>query len=129
MKAKPLALKSGNVIAAQHKLWPCSINCRRQSRRQRGQKTFRFPAAVCHTSHPKETVRIRFSAEGAAARNRQENRMTRKQLEEQRECVEAQLRWALLHGGDQELLDLLRVESDRLVAMMENCPAQETAAA
>jgi hypothetical protein len=55
--------------------------------------------------------------------------MTRYQFEQQRERVEAQLRWALLHGGDQELLDLLRVESDRLFAMIENCPSQATAAA
>jgi hypothetical protein len=61
--------------------------------------------------------------------------MTRKPLEQQRECVEAQLRWAELHGGDQELLDLLRVESDRLFAMIEKCPmienfpSQATAAA
>jgi hypothetical protein len=55
--------------------------------------------------------------------------MTRKQLEQQRECVEAQLRWALLHDGDQELLDLLRVERARLFAMAENCPSQATAAA
>jgi hypothetical protein len=40
--------------------------------------------------------------------------MTRKQLEQQRGGVEAQIRWALLHGGDQELLDLLRFERARL---------------
>jgi undecaprenyl pyrophosphate synthase len=83
---------------------------------------------VCNTSHSKETIRIRFSAE-RTARNRQENRMTRKLLEQQRECVEAQLRWAVLHGGDQELVDLLRVESGRIFAMRKNYPAQETAAA
>jgi hypothetical protein len=55
--------------------------------------------------------------------------MSRKQLEQQRECVGAQLRWAVLHGGDQELLDLLRVESDRLFAMIEKCACRETAAA
>jgi hypothetical protein len=55
--------------------------------------------------------------------------MTRKQLEQQRECVEAQLRWAVLHGGDEELQELLRVESDRLFAMIENCFSQATAAA
>jgi hypothetical protein len=44
--------------------------------------------------------------------------MTRKQLEQQREGVEAQMRWAVLHGGDQELLDLLRVESDCLSVMI-----------
>jgi hypothetical protein len=48
--------------------------------------------------------------------------MIRKQLERQREGVEAQMRWALLHDGDQELLDVLRVESERLLAMMAQCP-------
>jgi hypothetical protein len=44
--------------------------------------------------------------------------MTRRQLEQQRERVEAQMRWAVVHGGDQELLDLLRLERDRLFAMI-----------
>jgi hypothetical protein len=44
--------------------------------------------------------------------------MTRKQLEQQSELVGTQMRWALVHGGDQELLDLLRFESDRLFAMI-----------
>jgi hypothetical protein len=48
--------------------------------------------------------------------------MNRKLLEQQREGVKAQLRWAVLHGGDQELLDLLRIESDRLLAMIGQCP-------
>jgi hypothetical protein len=48
--------------------------------------------------------------------------MFRKQLERQREGVEAQMRWALLHGGDQELLDVLRIESERLLAMIKQCP-------
>jgi hypothetical protein len=43
------------------------------------------------------------------------NQMTRKQLEQQRERVETQMRWAAVHDGDQELLDLLRLESDRLL--------------
>jgi hypothetical protein len=47
--------------------------------------------------------------------------MTRQQLEQLREGVEAQMRWAVLHGGDQELLDLLRVESDRLSGMIGQC--------
>jgi hypothetical protein len=47
--------------------------------------------------------------------------MTRKELEQLREGVEEQLRWALLHDGDQELLELLRLESDRLFAMMGQC--------
>jgi hypothetical protein len=36
----------------------------------------------------------------------------------QSERVETQMRWAVVHGGDQELLDLLRFESDRLFAMI-----------
>jgi hypothetical protein len=44
--------------------------------------------------------------------------MTRAQLEQQREGVEAQLCWAVLHRGDQELLDLLRIESSRLCVMI-----------
>ncbi len=48
--------------------------------------------------------------------------MTRKQLEQLRESVEEQLRWALLHDGDQELLDLLRIESDRLSTTIGQCP-------
>jgi hypothetical protein len=44
--------------------------------------------------------------------------MTRKQLEQQSERVETQMRWAVVHDGDQELLDLLRFESDRLFAMV-----------
>jgi hypothetical protein len=43
------------------------------------------------------------------ALQRREDEMTRKQLEQQRKFVEAQMRWASLYGGDQELLDLLRV--------------------
>jgi hypothetical protein len=47
--------------------------------------------------------------------------MPRKQLEQLRECVDAQLCWALSHCGDQELLDLLRLESDRLSVMIQRC--------
>jgi hypothetical protein len=36
----------------------------------------------------------------------------REELERHREGVEAQLRWAMLYDGDQELLELLRFESD-----------------
>jgi hypothetical protein len=50
--------------------------------------------------------------------------MTRTQLEQQREGVEAQIRWAVLHGGDQELLDLLRIESDRLCLMTGQGPSR-----
>ena len=42
--------------------------------------------------------------------------MTREQLERQRASVEAQLRWAMHHAGDQELLELLHAERDRLSA-------------
>jgi hypothetical protein len=49
--------------------------------------------------------------------------------ERRRKSVEAQMRWALAHGGDQELLDLLRIESVRLFLKSEamsrshDCPA------
>jgi hypothetical protein len=52
--------------------------------------------------------------------------MTRTLLEQQREGVEAQIHWAILHGGDQELLDLLRVESDRLGLMTGQGPSGES---
>jgi hypothetical protein len=83
---------------------------------------------VWRASHSKSTIRIRISAEGRHY-HRQENRMTRKQLEQLRERVKAQTRWAVLHGGDQELLDLLRVESDRLSAMIGQYPSQVSTAA
>ena len=51
--------------------------------------------------------------------------MTRTLLQRQREGVEAQMHWAILHGGDQELLDLLRVESDRLGLMTGQGPSRE----
>jgi len=44
--------------------------------------------------------------------------MNKEQLEQKRKGVEAQLRWAEIHGGDQELLDLLRCECDRLSVKM-----------
>jgi hypothetical protein len=40
--------------------------------------------------------------------------MTRQQLERKRDGLEAQMHWATLHRGDQELMDVLRDESDRL---------------
>jgi hypothetical protein len=52
--------------------------------------------------------------------------MTRTQLEQQREGVEAQMHWAILHRGDQELLDLLRVESDRLGLMTGQGPSRQS---
>jgi hypothetical protein len=85
-------------------------------------------SAVWRASHYKATIRIRIYAEGDTA-NRQENRMTRKQLEQQSEGVKAQMRWAALHGGDQELLDLLRVEGDRLSAMTRQCHSPASTAA
>jgi hypothetical protein len=48
--------------------------------------------------------------------------LTRRQLERQREGVEAQMRWAVLHGGDQELLDLLAFEIDRLFVKIGELP-------
>ena len=39
--------------------------------------------------------------------------MAREQIEQVLESVKAQLRWATLHDGDQELLALLRFERDR----------------
>jgi hypothetical protein len=53
--------------------------------------------------------------------------MAREQLEQQRERVKAQMRWAVVHGGDQELLDLLRLESDRLFAMIGQSHSGEEA--
>jgi hypothetical protein len=46
--------------------------------------------------------------------------MTRKQLEEKRDGLEAQMHWAALHRGDQELMDVLRDESGRLSMMMRS---------
>jgi hypothetical protein len=51
--------------------------------------------------------------------------MNRKQLVRQRERVEAQMRWAEAHCGDQELLDLLRLESDHLFAMIGQSHSRE----
>lgn len=42
--------------------------------------------------------------------------MTRMQLEQQRAGIEAQMRWAFLHDGDEELVDLLRSEIERISA-------------
>jgi hypothetical protein len=39
--------------------------------------------------------------------------MTRKELAQHLEAVEAQIRWATLHDGDHELLSLLRIERAR----------------
>jgi hypothetical protein len=45
--------------------------------------------------------------------------MTREQLEQVRKNVQAQLRWAMLHDGDEELQELLCFENDRLSAMID----------
>jgi hypothetical protein len=53
--------------------------------------------------------------------------MNRRELEQTRDRVEEQLRWALVHDGDQELLDLLPIESERLslkITAMSRCPDQ-----
>jgi hypothetical protein len=42
--------------------------------------------------------------------------MDRRQLEVHREHARAQLSWAIRHGGDPELLDLIRFQIDRLSA-------------
>jgi hypothetical protein len=38
------------------------------------------------------------------------------------------MRWAVVHGGDQELFDLLGLESDRLFAMIGQSHSQGKAA-
>jgi hypothetical protein len=43
--------------------------------------------------------------------------MTRQQLEQKRAGLEAQMHWAALHRGDQELMDVLHDESGRLLRM------------
>jgi hypothetical protein len=50
--------------------------------------------------------------------------MTRQQLELLWHGVESQMRWAAVHGGDQELLDLLRDQSDRLSVRIANIPSK-----
>jgi len=45
--------------------------------------------------------------------------MNKEQLLRLRRSVDAQLCWATLHDGDEELLDVLRSESERLAAMIE----------
>ena len=42
--------------------------------------------------------------------------MTRNQLEQHRAGIEAQMRRAILHDGDEELVDLLRSEIERISA-------------
>jgi len=45
--------------------------------------------------------------------------MNKEQLLKVRKDVERQLRWALQHNGDEELLDLLHSESERLSKIAE----------
>ncbi len=45
--------------------------------------------------------------------------MNEEELLRLRKSVERQLNWAARHNGDEELLDLLRSESQRLSAMIE----------
>jgi len=65
------------------------------------------------------TIRPKFRCFGHHMRRCGNNTMTSKQLVRQREAVKAQLRRAALHGGDEELLNLLRVESYRLLMNIE----------
>jgi hypothetical protein len=53
------------------------------------------------------------SAEGGM-RNCERQSVTAQQLALLRHGIEAQLRWALVHGGDQELIDLLQHRSGSL---------------
>jgi hypothetical protein len=45
--------------------------------------------------------------------------MTRKQLEVYREDAKAKLSWAKRHGGNREVLDVLRLHIDRLSEKIE----------
>jgi hypothetical protein len=67
-------------------------------------------------------IRSEFECHNHHSRQRLENTMTSKQLVQQREAVKAQIRWATLHEGDEELLNLLRIESDRLSMKIGQCP-------
>jgi hypothetical protein len=44
--------------------------------------------------------------------------MTREQLEQKRAGLAAQMHWATFHRGDQELMDVLGDENDRLAGML-----------
>jgi len=48
--------------------------------------------------------------------------MNKEELLRLRKSVEAQLRWALRHNGDEELVNILHSESERISAMIERCP-------
>jgi hypothetical protein len=47
--------------------------------------------------------------------------MNEQQFLQLRRGVEAQLRWALRHNGDEELLDILCSESQRLSEIIRHC--------
>jgi hypothetical protein len=65
------------------------------------------------------SVRPEFDGDGQHIRQRWNNTVTRRQLEKHRESVKAQISWATLHAGDEELLNLLRIESYRLFLMIK----------
>ena len=60
--------------------------------------------------------RLRGPAIGVLNVNEIGTAMDRRQLEVHREHARAQLSWAIRHGGDPELLDLIRFQIDRLSA-------------
>src|SRR6516162_8382758 len=60
--------------------------------------------------------RLRVPAIGVLNVNEIGTPMDRRQLEVHREHARAQLSWAIRHGGDPELLDLIRFQIDRLSA-------------
>ena len=94
------------VTQAQGQRFPSRPNSRDDTEIVMAQKGVNRPEFEC-CSHP----------------NRQhlETTVTGKQLEKQREAVKAQIRWAMHHGGDEELLNLLSIESDRLFMKMGEC--------
>jgi hypothetical protein len=47
------------------------------------------------------------------------NEMNEDQLLQLRSSIEGQLRWALQHNGDEELVDILRSESERLSEIID----------
>jgi hypothetical protein len=71
----------------------------------------RVGAALWHASH--EIVGITWAEGGTRKCERQP--VTGRQLALLRQGLEAQLQRALVYGGDQELIDLLRDQSDRLL--------------
>jgi hypothetical protein len=66
-------------------------------------------------------IRSEFERYNHNSRQRLENTMTSKQLEKQRQAVKAQIRWATLYDGDEELLSLLCIESARLSMKIGQC--------